>query len=127
MLSTGDRHLAECANALMFDITPPSPKTRRANSKPARWNMPLSDEPLVYFIQSDAGPIKIGISRCPEARCHEISLLSPVPLKVVATCRGGEKKEKQYHKRFAAHRLHGEWFSPSESLEAEIARLQKLT
>ena len=34
--------------------------------------------------------------------------------------------EKEYHPRFAEHRLHGEWFHPHPDILAEIDRLNRL-
>jgi len=33
--------------------------------------------------------------------------------------------ERAYHRQFAAHRLHGEWFAPHPDILAEIDRLKE--
>lgn len=78
----------------------------------------------VYFIQGEAGgPIKIGISRDVERRRNELQRAERQPLKVLATIEGTMKDESALHQRFAAHRLHGEWFSPAADLLTHIANL----
>lgn len=77
----------------------------------------------VYFIGGDAGPIKIGSSNSPLERLATFQTGSPVVLRIHALAWGGLQKEREYHERFAAHRLHGEWFEPHEDILAEIARL----
>lgn len=77
------------------------------------------DDRSVYLIQSiDGGPVKIGSAFSAAARMGEIQRMSPVPLRVVATIPGGYATETALHRRFATDRLHGEWFTPSESLFA---------
>lgn len=77
----------------------------------------------VYFIGSEAGPIKIGMAQNVEARLISIQASSPVLLHLLATTGGGIKQERIYHRQFAAHRLHGEWFEPHPDILAEIERL----
>ncbi len=77
----------------------------------------------VYFIAAVAmpeGPIKIGSSARPLTRLAHFQSDSPVKLELLATCSGGMKRERIYHQRFAADRLHGEWFGRSEPLERLI-------
>ena len=81
-----------------------------------------SDGGEVYFIQADCGgPIKIGVSACADSRLDQLQQYSPFPLRVLATMPGGFKKERQLHARFAAHRLHGEWFEAVPELLTFIA------
>lgn len=82
------------------------------------------DRSAVYFVGGDIGAIKIGISIDLPKRLASLNSHSPIPLKALATVRGGRKEEKAYHRRFAAHRLHGEWFSPAPEILAEIERLK---
>jgi hypothetical protein len=78
----------------------------------------------VYFIQAEAGgPIKIGISRDVERRRGELQRAERQALKVLATFEGTIQDESAMHTRFAAHRLHGEWFSPAPDLLSHIAAL----
>lgn len=77
----------------------------------------------IYFIGTGDGPIKIGFSNDPLARLRALQTASPYPLKLLATTRGGPKKEAEYHTRFAEHRMSGEWFSPHPSILRTIKRL----
>lgn len=95
---------------------------RAVHAKPTRNNRwgppPATDRPAdvrdVYFIQGiDGGPIKIGVAGHPEIRMAEIQLMSPARLRILGTIRGvGQPEEHRLHRRFAAHRIHGEWFLP---------------
>ena len=76
----------------------------------------------VYFIGCDAA-IKIGVSVILKDRFATIQAASPVPLKVLTSIEGDHLLEREYHKRFAAHRLHGEWFAPHPDILAEVDRL----
>lgn len=81
----------------------------------------------VYFIASESGPIKIGIAVSPDKRLRGLQTGHHERLELLATCEGGQERERDYHKRFAAHRLHGEWFERVPEIELEIARLNKDT
>lgn len=78
------------------------------------------DDLLVYFIQAQTGQIKIGIAANPELRLCSLQTGSPVTLTLLATCPGGRPLEAEYHRRFAASRLHGEWFLPTPDVCAVI-------
>jgi hypothetical protein len=77
----------------------------------------------VYFIASEKGPIKIGKARSPKKRLRTLQTGYHEKLEILAWCWGGEDTEKAYHKRFAAHRLSGEWFERCPEILAEIDRL----
>jgi len=79
----------------------------------------------IYFIQAvdGTGPIKIGSSDKPLCRLSQCSSWSPVPLKIIATVKGGLYHERALHERFAEHRLHGEWFAPAQELHLLIAQI----
>lgn len=79
---------------------------------------------FVYFVAGEIGAVKIGSARDAEKRLRDLQCGSPIPLRILATVSGGLKVEAEYHRRFAAHRLHGEWFERVPEIEAEIARLQ---
>lgn len=79
----------------------------------------------VYFIGTRETAIKIGVTGSVKTRFDTLQAHSPVKLEILATRRGGEFLETAYHARFAAHRLHGEWFSPHPDILAEIDRLEK--
>lgn len=82
--------------------------------------VPHSD---LYFIASESGPIKIGISVNVEKRLKQLQTSHPYPLKVLAVVKAAGMQEFAYHERFAAHRLHGEWFARHPDILAEINRL----
>lgn len=80
----------------------------------------------VYFMQergNASAPIKIGISRDVERRRGELQRAEGVILQVLATMEGTVKDEGALHARFAACRLHGEWFSPAPEILAHVALL----
>lgn len=81
---------------------------------------------LVYFIQSECGPIKIGYASNIDRRFRDLMFASPSPLFIAATTLGGAILERAYHAQFAAHRLHGEWFTSHPDILAEIERLSTL-
>lgn len=78
---------------------------------------------LVYFVGGDRGLVKIGHTTMPVCRIAAMQACSPVTLRFLAVTPGGAVLEQQYHRRFAAHRLHGEWFERAPKIEAEIAAL----
>lgn len=80
----------------------------------------------IYFMQERgnvAAPVKIGISRDVERRRNELQRAERVILSCLASFEGTIKDEQAMHARFAAHRLHGEWFSPAPELLSHIAAL----
>lgn len=82
---------------------------------------------VVYFIQGAGGAIKIGFTvRSVKERTVEYQAGSPVPLTLLATREGWQTLEAEYHRYFAEHRLHGEWFAPHPDILAEIDRLRGL-
>ena len=64
----------------------------------------------VYFIADQYDRVKIGHAEDPCARLSAIQCGSPEQLYLMRAVQGGQKVEKWFHKKFAAHRLHGEWF-----------------
>lgn len=77
----------------------------------------------LYFIRSETGPIKIGISVDPTQRLRNLQTAHPHKLELICVIAGGGGLEAEYHKRFAAHRLTGEWFAPHPDILAEIERI----
>jgi hypothetical protein len=82
---------------------------------------------VVYFVGADEGPIKIGWCKNIAKRLVELQCGNPARLSVLATAPGRSHLEAEYHRRFAAHRLHGEWFERHPDILAEIARLSSPT
>lgn len=84
---------------------------------------PVRPPTLCYFIGSIDGPIKIGASARPDYRLRDIQAANAYPLTILALADGGFATETGLHKRFAAHRLQGEWFERHPDILAEIDRL----
>lgn len=95
---------------------------------------------LIYFLRpKDAdGPIKIGHSVAPGHRLKTYQAWSPVPLELAATLDvpgddGARRRssvlrvEKRFHLKYAASRLHHEWFAATPELLADIAAIQMCT
>lgn len=79
---------------------------------------------VVYFIQAGAtGPIKIGIACDIHRRHFELQNQHYEELRLLATTTGGLRLERELHRRFAEHRIRGEWFAPHPRILAEIERL----
>jgi hypothetical protein len=76
----------------------------------------------VYFVQAHCGSIKIGRARDVQFRLKELQCANPHKLTLLAVAVDGGN-EVQYHRKFAAHRLLGEWFAPHPDILAEIERL----
>ncbi len=79
----------------------------------------------VYFIQAiPDGPIKIGwCGASLKLRMATLRTTSPVPLDFLGVIRCYTRQmEYDYHVRFGAARLHGEWFEPTAELLDYIAK-----
>jgi hypothetical protein len=70
---------------------------------------------VIYFMYS-AGRVKIGISTGLRNRHLGLRGAGPFPPIVLMIVPGTEKEEKEYHRKFAADRMHGEWFALSAKL-----------
>lgn len=82
--------------------------------------------PVVYFIGSMRGElVKIGYATDLANRMRHLQTGSPVKLEVLAAVIGGIGLEREYHRRFAEFREHGEWFRRTPEVRAEILRLQE--
>ncbi len=82
-------------------------------------NTPLDrGDRTIYFVQAIEGDdlIKIGMSSNFPKRFTELRNASPVPLRMIATVRGGGILEGALHAKFRHHRSHGEWFYPVPEL-----------
>ncbi len=77
----------------------------------------------VYFVAGETGPIKIGVAVNPQKRLSGLQTSHPIPLAILALTPGGVDLEREYHERFAEHRLRGEWFDRAPAIIAEIERL----
>lgn len=79
---------------------------------------------LCYFIGCAEGLVKIGYSRNVAQRLNWLQSSSLYRLDLLTTANGGREREKFYHRKFAKHRIDGEWFRRCPEIEAEIERLQ---
>lgn len=80
----------------------------------------------VYFIGEKAEEdcrVKIGTSTNPADRLRMLQIGSPVKLQILATTRGDELLESEYHSKFRTQHRHGEWFLIDRRILAEINRL----
>ncbi|OMB79275.1 hypothetical protein A5743_14320 [Mycolicibacterium conceptionense] len=64
----------------------------------------------VYFITDGSGHVKIGSARDVRVRLEELQIGNPAELTVLADQPGGLPRERELHRRFAEHRVRGEWF-----------------
>lgn len=72
---------------------------------------------FVYFFQREDGAIKIGFSRCPVERFHEVRMQLPGrELKILAICGGSSFTEASLHRAFADFNIEGEWFRPAPEI-----------
>jgi hypothetical protein len=76
-----------------------------------------------FMLDKLTGNIKIGQSTEPGTRAQNIGSSLSTDIELLATVRCGTF-ERAYHNAFAAHRLHGEWFSPHPDILAEIERVK---
>lgn len=75
---------------------------------------------VIYFVQDQSvHHIKIGFTDGdPEGRLKALQTGSPTGLVLLLTIPGDRTKERELHERFAAARVHGEWFKPTPELLA---------
>lgn len=88
------------------------------------WKHPNDTFPLgriVYFIYC-AGRIKIGHTNDLRVRLKQITMHAPALPTAILVVKGGREVEQELHDRFAADRLHGEWFRLSEPLRGLLRR-----
>lgn len=80
----------------------------------------------VYFIQSETGQIKIGITKGrPQRRLGLMQSGSPVKLTLRAAVHGCPRLEADIHATYQHARLHGEWFRPDPDLLDFIEALRR--
>jgi DNA-binding XRE family transcriptional regulator len=71
---------------------------------------------MVYFIQSKAGPIKIGFTKAITRRLSALQQANSENLNLLGLMQGGFKVEKTLHEKFIHLRIHGEWYRPDTEL-----------
>lgn len=75
----------------------------------------------VYMLYSQ-GMLKIGFTADPANRFRKIRTLSPTPVTVVLLAAGTFATERRLHGEFAADRVCGEWFRPSQDIRSFLAK-----
>ena len=96
---------------------------RRADAENAHYEWATERQRYVYFIAGETGPVKIGVAVDPQKRLSGLQTSHPIPLAILAVTPGSVQVEREYHQRFAAHRVRGEWFTRAPEIVAEIERL----
>lgn len=82
----------------------------------------------VYYARSeDTGRIKIGWSSNVANRLATLQRSSGAALTIIWSEPGTGRDERNLHAKFAAARLHGEWFSPVPELLAHIETRRQTT
>ena len=77
----------------------------------------------LYFVRA-GNAVKIGRTTNMETRLRHIQAHNHERVELAVLVEGGGWMERDYHARFRARRLHGEWFERCPEIEAEIARLK---
>lgn len=78
---------------------------------------------VVYLAQREDGAVKIGWSSDVVRRLRELRRDARMPVSLLACFPGDKPAELLLHERFAADRLDGEWYRPSDVLSSFIATL----
>lgn len=74
-------------------------------------------ESYIYFILSDDGYVKIGLSNDPEKRLKSLQTATAHELKIIHQIPGNQKVEHYLHTLFKKDRFRGEWFIYSEMIK----------
>jgi hypothetical protein len=78
-------------------------------------------EGFVYFIRAGrTNAVKIGFATKPEERLRDLQCASPHPLHLLGYMPGDRSIEWDWHQRFEADRIRGEWFNLSFRLRSAI-------
>lgn len=78
---------------------------------------PSQRETAIYFIQSEhGGEVKIGRADDVAKRLVGLQTSRPDKLVLLAATPGTLQQERELHTAFSAHRVKGEWFSPTTEL-----------
>jgi len=78
----------------------------------------------IYFIESENGFIKIGISRDVEKRFKSLQGACPVKLSLLKFFIGNRELEQLIHEKFRHLRIRGEWFRKDPELDHFIKNLE---
>jgi len=81
----------------------------------------------IYAIQACSAPylVKLGQSLQPRSRMKEMAVGCPTELNLIWLVKAHAIAEEFLHKVFAADRVKGEWFRPSEPLKGFIRQCKK--
>lgn len=78
---------------------------------------PIEFGECLYFIQSGTGgPVKIGYTKQLATRLKAIHTMNGGSVRFLGALSGSRKDEKRFHEKYAADRLHGEWFRLSREI-----------
>lgn len=81
----------------------------------------------VYFARAgEDGPVKIGHAKDVRSRLSSMQTGCPIPLTLLGVLPGGREREAEFHARFAALRVRGEWFRAEGALAELLTRLDTL-
>ena len=79
---------------------------------------------IVYFLQVESGPIKIGRTRDdPYERLRQAQVHNHEEVELLAAFEVPKGYEKQLHRELWRHRIRGEWFRPDEAVFDAIEEL----
>lgn len=80
---------------------------------------------FIYMIKCGRNKYKIGCSKYPEKRLHDLQVANPYKLQLIyiASCKNIHKIEKLLHKTFAKYKIHGEWFRFSKK---QVQKFKKI-
>lgn len=79
---------------------------------------------MIYFIQDESGPVKIGWTsdrKRPTERLIGLQAGNPRTLSLLGVVSGTLEDEAQLHAQFEHAHIRGEWFNPVPELLAYIA------
>lgn len=79
----------------------------------------------VYFLENEAGHIKIGFSRNLPMRMQTLRLASSSNLKLLASVAGNRKAERFFQNKVKDHKKRGEWFLPEPPVKQLISDVIK--
>ncbi len=83
---------------------------------------------IYYILSGETGRVKIGFTNSdPTKRLKSLQTGSPTKLGIVAIHPGTIALEAKLHGKFAADRLHGEWFDFSDDLIVHVFGVCTLT
>ncbi len=107
-----------------LDATRVDSALREVTQDTLRWYDATAPGEQVYIVTGD-DKIKIGVALDPVARLADLQIGSPVPLSLAWRIVCPNARQLEAHRRYAAHRSHGEWFDAAPIL-AELLNLAEL-